>query len=119
MTEFINRIGVYMVYIFIEVMAPSSTKKTKDKDMLAEDWVENAIPLKTIFWRFVERFKGLEVVNSGHASKPAYEVEDISKLESAVKRLYPEIFKSLLETKEYMGIDRNKRSLSRQRPSKV
>jgi hypothetical protein len=123
MTEFINRIGVYMVYIFIEAMAPFSNKKMKasDKDMLAIDWIESAIPIKTIFWRFVERFKGLEVVRGGKiaASKPAYEMEDTSKLESAVKRLNPEIYRILEDTKQYMGIDRNKRSVTRKRPSRV
>lgn len=121
MTEFVNRVGAYFVYIFIEAMAPFSNKKLKanDKDMLAMDWVESAIPLRTLFWKFVQHFKGLEVVKGGHASRPTYELEDTSKLESTVKKLYPEIYNSLLETKEYMGIDRNKRSLSRQRPSKV
>ena len=111
MTEFVNRVGAYFVYIFIEAMAPFSNKKLKanDKDMLAMDWVESAIPLRTLFWKFVQHFKGLEVVKGGHASRPTYELEDTSKLESTVKKLYPEIYNSLLETKEYMGIDRNKR----------
>lgn len=119
--EFVNRIGAYMAYVMIEAMAPSSTKKAKDKDMLAIDWVESAVPLKTIFWRFVERFKGLEVIKGevSPPTTPAYEMEDISGLEFKLKKLYPDIYKSLLQTKEYMGIDRNKRSLSRQRPSRV
>ena len=122
MTEFINRIGAYIVWVFIEAMTPSSTKKARDKDMLAEDWIASAIPIRTLFLRFVERFKGLEVVKGSginSSSVPAYEMEDTAKLESAVKKLYPEIYKSLVGTKQYMNIDRNKRSLSRQWPSSV
>jgi hypothetical protein len=122
MTEFINRIGVYMVYVFIEAMAPFLDNKVKTtSDMLAIEWIESAIPIKTMFWKFVQCFKGLEVVRRENKGKPAYEldIKKINELESKLKKLYPDIYRSLLETKGYMNLDRNKRSVTRQRPGPI
>ena len=113
--------GIYGLYIHRSLWHPLRPRKPKDKDMLAEEWVESAMPVKTIFWRFLQSFRGLEVVRPENKDRPAYETDSdkINELETALKKLQPKIFKSLSDTKYYMGIDRNKESLSRQRPSRV
>ncbi|MGD1838272.1 MAG: hypothetical protein ACPKPY_09495 [Nitrososphaeraceae archaeon] len=95
LSEFANKIGAYILYIFINILIPNkwSLKSTKgysakiemkksDKDILVERWIKNTIDVKFMF----DQFCSLEFVSRG--LKLLYPVnESYDQIQNTIKTM--------------------------------
>jgi hypothetical protein len=86
--EFINRFGALMIYAFIIAASPFK-EKTSNKDRIIFDWINHAIPVNQMFQYFFATFTS--------DSAKDYELDQtmITELYIALKKAYPDIYKSL------------------------
>lgn len=79
--EFVNRIGAFITYVFIESL--NALGKDKESNSGLESRINNAIDLQSFFKEFCYLFGIITTTNVGS------KVEDIQEISKAFKNMYP------------------------------
>jgi len=116
--KFIERFGMLLIFIFIEGSRKikDDTMKPEEKDKLAREWVQNAVPIQQIFYVFLSVY-GPKDRGYYDGMESSYEIPDqtLDMLHNGLKRQNPEVYKALLDVfADYMG-EPKERSLSKNR----
>ena len=100
--EFVNRIGAFIVYTFIESLRPidwepNNKSVTADRDEYTSSLIRKAIDIEQIFSDFRQLF---DIVPHHHDSKYKSDKErNIEKISDLISRGWPKIYKA--EKKDY------------------
>ena len=94
--EFVNRVGAFIAYIFLEAMRPSTehnspTMKPAKKDELSNIMIQRSIDITKMFEKF--RDFPLDTVNRGRE----FTNNTFEKISHSFKKVYPGIYNSLEE----------------------
>jgi hypothetical protein len=101
--EFVNRIGAFMAYIFIEVMRPLSEFNSTTvgmpadkKDKLSTVLIDGAINPKEMFEHFCDLFMEAGLIKTD-SSKRFFELDRncFNKMSETFKKVYPSIYEGL------------------------
>jgi hypothetical protein len=114
--HFIERFGMLLIFILIEGSrkVKDDTMKPEEKDKLAMEWVQNAVPLERMFDIFLAVY-GPKDKRYYDGSEPSCEIPDqtLDMLHKGLKQLNPDVYKELLDVfASYMG-EPKERSLSK------
>ena len=114
--QFIERFGILLIFIFIEGSrkVKDDTLTNKEKDNLATEWIQNAVPVRQMFDVFQAVYHPKDK-RYYDGTEPTREIPDhtLDMLHRGLKQLNPEIYKELLDVfADYMGQPKE-RSLSK------
>ena len=102
--EFVNRVGAYIAYIFIESLRPitndtdATENKKKERTLLL---VNKAIPVERLFRKFclllselgIMRSMDLHITEEGMSEELQLNQSSFDKLSDSFKRVYPRVYK--------------------------
>jgi len=116
--KFIERFGTLMPFIFIEGSrkVKDDTMTPREKDKLAREWVQNAVPIQQMFDVFKSLY-GPKHRGYYDRMESSCEIPDqpLDMLHNGLKRQNPEIYKALLYVfADYIG-EPKERSLNKNR----
>jgi hypothetical protein len=105
--EFIKRFGMLLLFILIEGSRKlkDDTLTNKEKDNLAMEWVQNAVPVRQMLDVF-QAVYGPKDKRYHDGTEPTREIPDytLDMLQRGLKQLNPEVYKELLDVfADYMG----------------
>jgi hypothetical protein len=106
--EFVNRVGAYIAFIFIESLRPVSDEKAvteNAKKVRTRYLVKRSFPIERLFRKFCLLLNQLEIIDS-HDSSPVpekevpeepYELSESSfeRLSDSFRRVYPRVYEAL------------------------
>jgi len=106
--EFVNRVGAYIAFIFIESLRPVSHNKAVTENAKKERTrylIEKSIPIERLFRKFCFLLSQLEIIDSNDFSlvpekdipEEPYELSESSfeRLSDSFRRIYPRIYEAL------------------------
>jgi hypothetical protein len=114
----IERFSMLLIFILIEGSRKikDNTMKPQEKDKLATECVQNAVPIQQMFYVFLSVY-GPRDRGYYDRMEPSYEIPDQTRdmLHNGLKRQNVEVYKALLDVfADYMG-EPKERSLSKNR----
>jgi hypothetical protein len=115
--EFVNRVGAFIAYIFIESMRPlfnnTGVTAANKRNRLGSILVKNSINLADTFERFCLLFAKTGLIKDEH-SKPFFELDEhnFEKLIETFEKVYPKIYHGIerywiSSRKAWMDIDKH------------
>jgi hypothetical protein len=105
--QFIERFGMLLIFIFMEGSrkVKDVTMKPKEKDRLATEWVQNAVPVGRMFDVFLSVY-GPKDMRYHDGREPSCEIPDntLDMLHRGLKKHNPKVYEELLDVfADYMG----------------
>jgi hypothetical protein len=97
LNEFITRFGLFVAFAFIEAAHPIKDKNMNaaDKDKLLQSWLDDAIPIRSMFDLFITLYIGK------NNSTNELNKETIEKLTKILENNYSDVYQKLLKARSY------------------
>jgi hypothetical protein len=104
--ELVQAYGAFVIYAFIEAARPfeDDSLDPYERDMLAESWIQNAIPIEGMFTSFHAKFTDKQHRNYDPETESLNELdnETIKRLTQALKKKYPVFYKDMYRARQHI-----------------